>query len=173
VYTHKRLSSSCISILTHAPKPSPVTLAAYSTPRFAAKEDDVVDEAIRLFRANVLFRNFEVQGGADRVLVYLTLFIHQCLKRVEKKPNKAEALRELSTLAQGAHYIPGDPGWPLGQVMPLPKSASEAESLRLYFRQLREGLVPRLVERLYLEDGSPNRHWMAYAKRKFMGKEFP
>jgi len=41
------------------------------------KDDDVVDEAIRLFRANVLFRNFEVQGGGDRILVYLTLFIHQ------------------------------------------------------------------------------------------------
>jgi hypothetical protein len=43
----------------------------------AVKDEDIVDEALRLFRANVLFRNFEVQGGGDRVLVYLTLFIHQ------------------------------------------------------------------------------------------------
>ena len=40
-------------------------------------EDDQIDEAIRLFRANVLFRNFEVLGPADRTLIYLTLFIHQ------------------------------------------------------------------------------------------------
>lgn len=36
-----------------------------------------MEEAIRLFRANVLFRNFEILGGADRNLIYLTLFIHQ------------------------------------------------------------------------------------------------
>lgn len=28
---------------------------------------DIVDEAIDLFRANSLFRNFEIKGGADRV----------------------------------------------------------------------------------------------------------
>ncbi len=53
-------------------------LCSYSfLPLFIDKDDDIVDEAIRLFRANVLFRNFEVQGGGDRILVYLTLFIHQ------------------------------------------------------------------------------------------------
>ena len=36
-----------------------------------------MDEALALFRANVLFRNFEVQGHGDRVLIYLTLLIHQ------------------------------------------------------------------------------------------------
>ncbi len=106
-------------------------------------------------------------------MVYLTLFIHQCLKKVEKKANKADALRELMTLAQGGHYIPGDPGWPLGQVMPVPKASNEADSLRAYFRQLREGLVPRLADRIYNEDGTPNKHWMAYSKKKFMNKEFP
>ncbi len=96
----------------------------------------------------------------------------QCLKRVEKKPNKAEATRELSPLVQGAGVIPGDPGWPLGQLMPQPKSAAEQETLRTYFRQLREGLAPRLLDRVFNEDGSPNKHWMAFAKKKFMGKEF-
>jgi actin related protein 2/3 complex subunit 3 len=91
---------------------------------------------------------------------------------VEKKATKADALRELTTLAQGAHFIPGDSGWPLGQVMPVPKTGAEQESLRLYFRQIREGLVPRLVDRIYNEDGTPNKHWMQYAKKKFMNKEF-
>jgi actin related protein 2/3 complex subunit 3 len=43
----------------------------------ASAEEDQIDEAIRLFRANVLFRNFEVLGAADRTLIYLTLLIHQ------------------------------------------------------------------------------------------------
>ena len=38
---------------------------------------DIVDEAVVFFRANVMFKSFEVKGGADRVLIYLTMFIHQ------------------------------------------------------------------------------------------------
>lgn len=33
-----------------------------------------MDEALFYFRANVLFRSFEVKNDADRVLVYVTLF---------------------------------------------------------------------------------------------------
>lgn len=50
--------------------PFSVHLAAEAGP-------DIVDEAVDYFRANVLFRSFEVKGPADRVLVYLTLFIQQ------------------------------------------------------------------------------------------------
>ncbi len=42
----------------------------------SSEHEDIVEEALRLFRANVLFRNFELKGGADKVLIYLTLFIH-------------------------------------------------------------------------------------------------
>ena len=42
----------------------------------ADEHQDIVDEAIAYFRANVLFKSFEVKGSADRVLAYLTLFIH-------------------------------------------------------------------------------------------------
>lgn len=38
-------------------------------------EYDIIDEAIDLYRANCLFKNFEITGPGDRVLVYLTLFI--------------------------------------------------------------------------------------------------
>ena len=44
-------------------------------------EKDIIDEALYAFRANILFRNFEVKGAADKLLIYLTLFINQCLKR--------------------------------------------------------------------------------------------
>ena len=114
--------------------------------------EDVVDEALRLFRANVLFRNFELLSGGDRLLVYLTLFIHlvrgvpvrcsrvwrpprprppsssplaQCLKRASTKLTKAEGARELSTLASSNHVIPGDAGWPLASIIPAPKNSVE------------------------------------------------
>jgi actin related protein 2/3 complex subunit 3 len=138
------------------------------------EEEDVVDEALRLFRANLLFRNFELQGGGDRLLVYLTLFIHLCLKRAAGKASKAEGARELAALAAGAHLAPGDAAWPLTQVIPAPKAAGDLEALRGYLRQLRECVAARLVDKVYGEDGAQNRHWFQYAKRKgFMNKEFP
>ena len=36
---------------------------------------DIVDEAIALFRANIFFKSFKVEGPADRTLVFLTCFI--------------------------------------------------------------------------------------------------
>ena len=36
---------------------------------------DIVDEAISMFRATILFKNFKPEGPADKVIVYLTVFI--------------------------------------------------------------------------------------------------
>jgi actin related protein 2/3 complex subunit 3 len=35
-------------------------------------------------------------------------------------------------------------------------------------KQLREEVTLRMLDRLYNDDGSPNKWWMAFAKRKFM-----
>ena len=42
---------------------------------------DIVDETLYAFRGNILFRNFEVKGAADKLLIYLTLYVNLCLKR--------------------------------------------------------------------------------------------
>ena len=55
-----------------------------------ALPEDIVAEAIVTFRANVLFRNFDFKGGADRTLVYVSLFIQLCLRTVEKCADRAE-----------------------------------------------------------------------------------
>ena len=54
-------------------------------------ETDIIDEAITTFRANVLFKNFEVNNGADRTMIYLTLYIQLCLKECERVKTKKEA----------------------------------------------------------------------------------
>lgn len=51
-------------------------------------QDDIIDDALNFFRANVLFRNFEVRSGADKTLIYLTLFTVQCLVKCEKIEDK-------------------------------------------------------------------------------------
>merc|ERR1711990_255971 len=39
------------------------------------QDDDIVDEVIRLFKPNILFKSFEMKDSVDRVLVYVTLYI--------------------------------------------------------------------------------------------------
>jgi len=43
---------------------------------------DIIAESLDLFRANALFRNFEIQGPADRLLIYIILFIGDCLTKI-------------------------------------------------------------------------------------------
>lgn len=52
---------------------------------------DCVDEILSLFRANVLFRNFEINGPADRMLIYGTLFISECLGKVKPTMSARDA----------------------------------------------------------------------------------
>ena len=54
-----------------------------------ADEDDIIDETLNFFRANVFFRNFDVRGPADRTMIYLTLYAHQCLVKCEKIEDRA------------------------------------------------------------------------------------
>ena len=44
-------------------------------PKADFEGDDVVDEAIKFFRANIFFKNYEIRGNADKVIIYLTVFI--------------------------------------------------------------------------------------------------
>jgi ARP2/3 complex ARPC3 (21 kDa) subunit len=49
-------------------------------PAISTTNPDIIDEAIRFFRCNVLFRSMEVHGPADKLLIYLTFYISSCLK---------------------------------------------------------------------------------------------
>jgi hypothetical protein len=51
-------------------------------------KDDIIDDTLNYFRANVLFRNFDVRGGSDRTLIYLTMFTVFCLVKCEKIEDK-------------------------------------------------------------------------------------
>ena len=89
-------------------------------------EDDIIDEALDLFRANCFFRNFEIQGNADRVLIYLILFISDCLGRLSKNPPQKEALKILNSRALDHFSIPGDPTFPLNALYSAPATKSDA-----------------------------------------------
>lgn len=130
---------------------------------------DLIDEAIMYFRANVLFASFELKGGADRVLVYLTLFIQQCLVRLAKVADRAEGERMLRSLAEEGISVPGEASFPVKGGLFASPAPSEREELRNYFKQLRQSLVVRLAPRVFGDDGKPNKFWLQFGKRKFMG----
>lgn len=64
---------------------------------------DVIDEAITFFRANVFFRNYEIRSESDRVLIYLTLYITDCLKRLQRCNSKQQAQQEMYALAHSRY----------------------------------------------------------------------
>ena len=138
---------------------------------FPADYEDIIDETLLFFRANVLFRNFDVRGAADRTLIYLTLYAHQCLVKAERIEEKSTALKELRALATKPFTVPGESGWPLGTLFPVAANKTEADTFKAYFKQAREELSIRICDCLFNENGSKNKWWQAFSKRKFMGKE--
>lgn len=132
-------------------------------------EDDIVDEALNLFRANCFFRNFEIKGDADRVLIYLILFIQDCLAKLSKNPSQTQAAKDLLTLAVQTFAIPGEPSFPLNALYQAPASKADQDQLRQYMSQIRQELATRIVDRIYV-DGKPSKWWMCFSKRKFMNK---
>ncbi|PMD17743.1 ARP2/3 complex, 21 kDa p21-Arc subunit [Hyaloscypha hepaticicola] len=148
------------------------SLPLHLSPEPDSESYDALDEVLSLFRANTFFRNFEIQGPADRLMIYGILWVSECLGKIRPGMSAREAQKEVQNIALDNNFaIPGDPGFPLNQMFNPPTSRQEAETLRQYLSQVRQELASRLLARIY-EDGSdkPSKWWLSFAKRKFMGK---
>lgn len=132
-------------------------------------EYDIVDEVLDLFRANSFFKNFEIKGPADRLLIYGILFISECLTKINKSTPSKEAVRILNNLSLDSFALPGDIGFPLSSLYLPPANKNDAELLRGYLQQFRQELSDRLIKRIYISD-VPSKHWLAFTRRRFMNK---
>lgn len=65
----------------------------------------------------------------DRVLIYVTLYITECLKRLQRCSNKNQGTQEMYSLAISKFDIPGDTGFPLNAVYARPQNTQEAGKL--------------------------------------------
>jgi actin related protein 2/3 complex subunit 3 len=65
--------------------PAEPSLPAHLSPEPDSESYDALDEVLSLFRANTFFRNFEIQGPADRLLIYGILWVSECLVKI--RPN--------------------------------------------------------------------------------------
>lgn len=87
---------------------------------------DVVDEAITFFRANVFFRNFDIQSSADKLLIYLTFYINVALKKLEGCRTLAEGTKAIINLGLEEVPVPGESGFPFPGLFGLPQARKEA-----------------------------------------------
>ncbi|KAF1346485.1 actin-related protein 2/3 complex subunit 3 [Delphinella strobiligena] len=132
---------------------------------------DPLDEILALFRANTFFRNFEIKGPADRVLIYGILFVSEVLSKVKPNLGRRDAEKAVMNVALDTNFaIPGDPTFPLNQAFEPPRDRNEAELLRQYISQMRQELSVRLLNRIYADGDTPSKWWLSFTKRKFMGK---
>lgn len=53
--------------------------------------------------------------------------------------------------------IPGDAGFPLNQAFEPPRDRTDAESLRQYLSQVRQEIAMRLINRVYVDEGAPDK----------------
>jgi len=136
-------------------------------------QDDIIDLTLDLFKANIFFKSYDVETDEDRVLVYLTLYAVECLKKMQKTPNKERALQDMYSFALQQFSLPGDTGFPLNAFFIKP-NRNETDELKLYMTQLRQEAGARLVERVFdpnlSQDGKPSKWWTCFAKRKFLNQ---
>merc|ERR1712004_72268 len=134
-------------------------------------EEDIVDQALDRFKANILFKQFELETTVDRVLVYVTLYIVECLKRLAKASNKGPGLQDMQAMALESWPLPGEPGFPLNAFYGKSKGGEVAE-LKNYLTQIRQETGARLAERVFAPElasqGGPSKFWTCWAKRKFL-----
>ena len=76
-----------------------------------------------------------METDVDRVLVYVTLYIIECLKRLQKLPNVERATQDMFSAALEPFSIPGEAGFPLNAFYTKPVGG-EAEEMKKYFVQV-------------------------------------
>eukprot|EP00041_Stephanoeca_diplocostata_P006934 m.95967 g.95967 ORF g.95967 m.95967 type:complete len:187 (+) comp16629_c0_seq1:82-642(+) len=134
-------------------------------------EADIIDEVIASFKANVFFQTYEIKGCADRLLLYLTLYLSQCLNRMSRCTSKDAVLKEMYQLSIETFKLPNDAGFPLSSFYKEIGSKQESDELRAYLLQARQEMGSRLAEVVIdTNTGRPSKWWLCFSKRNFLGK---
>uniref|UniRef100_A0A2I3FR63 Actin-related protein 2/3 complex subunit 3 n=1 Tax=Nomascus leucogenys TaxID=61853 RepID=A0A2I3FR63_NOMLE len=106
--------------------------------------------------AHVFFKNYEIKNEADRTLIYISLYISECLKKLQKCNSKSQGEKEMYTLGITSFPIPGDPGFPLNAI---------------YTKPLRQETGLRLCEEVFdPQNDKPSKWWTCFVKRQFVNK---
>jgi actin related protein 2/3 complex subunit 3 len=129
-----------------------------------------------LYRLNIFYKNFELQGKADVILVYLMSFISECLNALPRSTAKTPltkqvCLKTFQNQVQLTLELPGSYNFNLGMVFDAPKDEREREACRSYFIHLRNECAKRLADEVFDREnsnGEMSKWWKCFQKRKFM-----
>lgn len=146
----------------------------------AAKSEDsidIVDEAITLFRSTIMFKNFKPEGPADKVIVYLTVFIQKCLQEIQRKGincSRADAQSIVDQLVKEAVPVSTDAKFFMRQLglLAAPKGNAEEDKFRKACLQLKSECARRLLDTIYDYDAMDLKYWLQFGKKPFLGQKF-
>lgn len=153
-----------------APKMDPVVVNPETNEE--TPQEDILDEILYNFKANMLFRSFPVDGAGDRLALILTQYIHTCLKRLVGV-KKDQAKNTMIILGMETFSAPTESGFLYASFYPAPKDAQEVEKWREYVKQLRMEMGFRVVRKVYAfpeEDQTGNKYWMQFARATFLNQ---
>lgn len=130
---------------------------------------DIIDEAIMYFRVNIFFKNFPIDGPADKLLVYLTVFIQKILEKSLLADEK-KAKDNIKALVDGCEYVRRVENF-FNQLVTVNSNANEENNLKKYLKELRSETVDRMLNILYEnpETKMDKKFWSALGKKKFLG----
>ena len=82
---------------------------------------------------------------------------------------QAEAKKQAHTIGINKKFkVPGENGFPFAPFFDKPKNNSEKQAFVDYFQQIRHESINRLIERCYKSDGTKNKFWFQFGKKRFM-----
>ena len=145
-----------------------------------AEDPDILDEVLYYFKARMMMASFPIEGPADRLTLYLTLYIQQMIKRlcptVQGGPVLMEdAMRILNELATEEKIIGiGDSKFPFTSSFPTMTGEQRAQ-WDSYILQLRVELAQRVFDKVYAfpevnekKQKTGNKFWLVFGKQKFL-----
>lgn len=103
---------------------------------------DIVEEAIYYFRANVFLSKFEIRNELDRLLVYLTLYILECLKQINRScVTKKQAQLTMINFSKNNIWNPTELNDRLNNsvlnfIYKIPADSAESSKLFLYLNKI-------------------------------------
>ena len=136
---------------------------------------DIVDEALDLFRTLMMFQNFKVKGGADKVIVYLNVFLAKCLETMRKLGedcDRAKAKEKLEKIVKDPISIT-DKDFYMNKLGLIGTGGSSAK-LSQFLDKARAEACKRLLSIMYdPETGDLDRkYWIQYGNRTFLGQKY-
>uniref|UniRef100_A0AC35FYC9 Actin-related protein 2/3 complex subunit 3 n=1 Tax=Panagrolaimus sp. PS1159 TaxID=55785 RepID=A0AC35FYC9_9BILA len=135
---------------------------------------DIIDEAIVFYAHIMEADDYPIEGAADKTLIYLFLFMTECLRQCLYVKDLETAKNKLIKLVDGKTLpVPGDVGFPFNKDFGSPKNDFEEYLLRSYLMQLERECLDRFLDIVFRApekpDHDPLEYYLSFATKPCLG----